>query len=144
MDVELASAVKLYTNILSLQYFLKYHRIPYVFYHALTNDLPETEVNGVERPDLKLLKDQIDRKHFYNFETSEFAKENVQMQKDNRSSAEHKVQVRNTDYVQSHFEFCAKHGWTKSMNDGHPNKRGHHAWAELLRKFVLDNNIISD
>ena len=38
-DVELASAVKLYTNILSLQYFLKHHNIPYVFYHALTNDL---------------------------------------------------------------------------------------------------------
>ena len=30
------------------------------------------------------------------------------------------------------------------MNDGHPDKRGHHAWAELLHKFVLDNNIISD
>ena len=76
---------------------MKYHDIPYEFYHALTNDLPETEVNGKQRADLKLLKDQIDRKHFYNFETSEFVKENVQMQKDNRSSAEHKVHVQNKD-----------------------------------------------
>ena len=142
MDLELSSAVKLYTNILSLQYFLKHHNIPYVFYHALTNDLPETEVNGKQRADLKLLKDQIDRKHFYNFETSEFVKENIQMQKDNRSSAEHKVQVQNKDYVQSHFEFCAKNGWTKSANDGHPSEQGHHAWADELHKFIQQHNLL--
>tara|TARA_Y100001937_G_C7109686_1_gene326892 strand:- start:315 stop:1106 length:792 start_codon:yes stop_codon:yes gene_type:complete len=142
-DVELASAVKLYTNILGLQYFLKYHNIPYVFYHALTNDLPETEVNGKPRPDLKLLKDQIDKTHFYNFESSQFAKQNVQMQLDNRSTAEHKVYVPNKDYVQSHFEFCAKNGWTKSHNDGHPNQVGHHKWAENLFAFVKANNLIS-
>ncbi len=142
-DVELASAVKLYTNILGLQYFLKYHNIPYVFYHALTNDLPETEVNGKPRPDLKLLKDQIDKTHFYNFESSQFAKQNVQMQLDNRSTAEHKVHVPNKDYVQSHFEFCAKNGWTKSHNDGHPNQVGHHKWAENLFAFVKANNLIS-
>lgn len=142
-DIELASAVKLYTNILGLQYFLKYHNIPYVFYHALTNDLPETEVNGKPRPDLKLLKDQIDKTHFYNFESSQFAKQNVQMQLDNRSTAEHKVHVPNKDYVQSHFEFCAKNGWTKSHNDGHPNQVGHHKWAENLFAFVKANNLIS-
>lgn len=142
-DIELASAVKLYTNILGLQYFLKYHNIPYVFYHALTNDLPETEVNGKPRPDLKLIKDQIDKTHFYNFESSQFAKQNVQMQLDNRSTAEHKVHVPNKDYVQSHFEFCAKNGWTKSHNDGHPNQVGHHKWAENLFAFVKANNLIS-
>ena len=140
-DVELASAVKLYTNILSLQYFLKYHNIPYVFYNALSNDLPETEVNGKPRPDLKLLKDQIDRKHFYNFEASEYVKDNVNMQMANRSSADHRVQVANTDYVQSHFEFCAKNGWTKSPSDGHPSMHGHHAWAEKLAEFVKQNNL---
>jgi hypothetical protein len=140
-DVELASAVKLYTNILSLQYFLKYHNIPYVFYHALTNDLPETEVNGKPRPDLKLLKDQIDRKHFFNFETSEYVKENVQMQLDNRSSADHRVEVKNKDYIQSHFEFCAKNSWTKSANDGHPNQTGHHKWADQLFNFVKENRL---
>ena len=140
-DVELASAVKLYTNILSLQYFLKYHNIPYVFYHALTNDLPENEVDGKSRPDLKLLKDQIDRTHFFNFDTSEHAKENVQMQLDNRSSADHRVQVKNKDYVQSHFEFCAKNGWTKSASDGHPNQTGHHKWADQLFRFVNENKL---
>jgi len=140
-DVELASAVKLYTNILSLQCFLKLHNIPYVFYHALTNDLPETAVNGKARTDLKLLKDQIDRKHFFNFERSEYAKENVEMQLNNRSSADHRVRVPNKDYVQSHFEFCAKNGMTKSANDGHPNQLGHHKWAKLLHNFVMTNQL---
>jgi len=140
-DIELASAVKLYTNILSLQYFLKYHNIPYVFYHALTNDLPETEVNGKHRPDLKLLKDQIDRKHYFNFEQSDHAKENVLMQLNNRSSVDHRVHVPNVDYVQSHFEFCAKNGWTKSPSDGHPNQQGHHAWADCLFNFVKENDL---
>ena len=140
-DVELASVVKLYTNILSLQYFLKYHNIPYVFYHALTNDLPDNEVNGKPRQDLKLLKDQIDRKHFYNFESSEYAKENVQMQLNNRSSSDHKVSVNNKDYTQSHFEFVAKNGWVKSANDGHPNEQGHHKWADLLHDFVKTNKL---
>ena len=141
-DVELASAVKLYTNILSLQYFLKYHDIPYVFYHALTNDLPENEVDGKPRPDIKLLKDQIDRNHFYNFDTSDFAKENVQMQLDNISSAAHVVKVYNKDYVQCHFEFVAKNGWTKSANDGHPNETGHHRWADELNLFVRRNKLL--
>ena len=140
-DVELASAVKLYTNILSLQYFFKYHDIPYVFYHALTNDLPENEVNGNLRPDIKLLKDQIDRKHFYNFDSSEHAKENIKMQLNNRSSEEHRVHVPNKEYVQSHFEFVAKNGWTKSANDGHPNQNGHHKWANLLQDFVQTNKL---
>ena len=104
--------------------------------------MPETEVNGKQRADLKLLKDQIDRKRFYNFESSEVAKENVQMQKDNRSSAEHKVHVKNTDYVQSHFEFCAKNGWTKSANDGHPSQTGHHRWADELHGFIKQHNLL--
>jgi len=140
-DIELASAVRLYTNILSLQYFLKYHNIPYVFYHALTNDLPENNVNGKPRADLKLLKDQIDRKHFFHFDSSEYAKENVQMQLNNRSSEDHKVSVNNKDYVQSHFEFVAKNGWVKSANDGHPSMAGHHAWADLLHTFVKTNKL---
>ena len=142
LDLELASAVKLYTNILSLQYFLKYHKIPYVFYHALTNDLPEDTVNGKPRHDLKLLKDQIDRKHFFNFDASEHVKDNVQIQLNNRSSADHKARVKNKDYVQSHFEFCAKNGWTKSANDGHPSERGHHAWADELHKFIKQHNLL--
>ena len=110
--------------------------------HALTNDLPETEEDGKPRSDLKLLKDQIDRKHFYNFETSEYAKENVQMQLDNRSSTDHRVKVNNKDYVQSHFEFCAKNGWTISANDGHPNETGHHRWANKLNDFVTQNKLL--
>ena len=120
MDLELTCAVKLYTNILSLQYFLKYHDIPYVFYHALINDLPENEVNGNQRPDLKLLKDQIDQRHFYNFNTSNVEKDNVQ----------------------SHYEFCAMNGWTKSANDGHPSETGHHRWADNLNEFVKQNNLL--
>jgi hypothetical protein len=87
------------------------------------------------------LKDQIDRKHYFNFEQSDHAKENVQMQLNNRSSADHRVHVPNKDYVQSHFEFCAKNSWTKSLNDGHPNERGHHEWANELHRFVKENQL---
>jgi hypothetical protein len=114
-----------------------------VFYHALTNDLPENEVNGKPRPDLKLLKDQIDREHFYNFESSEYSKENVEIQMNNRSSADHKAKVQNKDYIQSHFEYVAKNGWTKSISDGHPNQIGHHRWADCLFDFVKENNLCS-
>ena len=99
-------------------------------------------MNGKARADLKLLKDQVDRKHFYNFESSEYAKENVQMQLNNRSSEDHRVRVNNKDYVQSHFEFVAKNGWVKSANDGHPNQTGHHRWADVLHNFVKENNLI--
>ena len=118
-----------------LQNFFKLHNIPYVMYWALTNDLPR-------EGDLDVLYNAVDQTRFMNFKPSEHVQENIVIY--NRMKNMLKVQVPNKDYVQSHFEFCAKHGWTKSMNDGHPNKRGHHAWAELLRKFVLDNNIISD
>ena len=119
-----------------LQMFLQHHKIPYVFYWALSNDLPENDVNGKQRPDLALFKKQIDTNRFFNFEASSHVKDNVQMQIKNRSSADHKVQVSNEDYVQSQFEYVAKNGWTKSENDGHPNQQGHHMWGQLLYEFV--------
>ena len=134
-DIDASSAVKLYNNIITLQNFFKLHNIPYVMYWALTNDLPR-------EGDLDVLYNAVDQTRFMNFKPSEHVQENIGIY--NRMKNMLKVQVPNKDYVQSHFEFCAKHGWTKSMNDGHPDKRGHHAWAELLHKFVLDNNIISD
>tara|TARA_B100001769_G_C22032411_1_gene554736 strand:- start:797 stop:1156 length:360 start_codon:yes stop_codon:yes gene_type:complete len=115
------------------------HGIKYVMYHALTNDTPTNTLDGIDRPDLKLFYDQIDKKHFYNFDSSDFVKQNIAMQQANRSSDEHRVKVDNKDYVQSHFEYCAMNGWTKSANDGHPSDQGHHAWAKLLHKFVKDN-----
>jgi len=146
VDLELASAVKLYTNILSLQYFLKYHKIPYVFYWALTNDLPENF------PDLKLLKDGIDLNHFYNFKESDFANENVRtswgwdhfynVKEDDSANENVKMQLDNrSSYVQSHFEYVAKNGWTKSASDGHPNMTGHHNWADNLYNFVQENKL---
>ena len=110
-------------------------------YHALTNDTPTTELNGKSRPDLKLFYDAIDKKHFYNFDSSDFVKQNIKMQQDNRSSADHKVEVPNKDYVQSHFEYVAMNGWTVSSSDAHPNERGHHEWGKLLHKFVEKNGL---
>jgi len=134
IDINLASAVRLYTNILTLQYFFKYHKIPYVMYWALTNDLPE---DG----DLKVLKDQIDRKHFMNLETSDHVKENIKIYNEMKQKPD-KVTIPNKEYVQSHFEFCAFHGWTLRVNDAHPNKEGHHEWANLLHHFIVENKII--
>ena len=136
---ELNGAVRLYQHILTLQYFFKMHGIKYVMYHALTNDTPTDTLDGIARPDLKLFYDRIDKKHFYNFDSSDFVKQNIAMQQANRSSDEHRVKVDNKDYVQSHFEYCAMNGWTKSANDGHPSDQGHHEWAKLLHKFVKDN-----
>ena len=111
-------------------------------YHALTNHTPISELAGKSRPDLKLFYDAIDKKHFYNFDSSEFVKQNIKMQQNNRSSADHRVQVDNTNYVQSHFEFCAMKGWTKSPSDGHPSERGHHEWAKLLYEHVKKHALI--
>ncbi len=132
-DIDASSAIKLYTNILTLQNFFKLHGIPYVMYWALTNDLP---TDG----DLKQLYDAVDKTHFMNFQASEHSHENISIY--NRMKSMLRVTVPNKDYVQSHFEFCAMHGWTKSMNDGHPNKRGHHAWADMLKKFVDENKLL--
>jgi hypothetical protein len=111
-------------------------------YHALTNDTPIDQQNGKARPDLKLFYNAIDKKHFFNFDSSEFVKQNIKMQQDNRSSDAHRVKVDNKDYVQSHFEFCAMKGWTKSPSDGHPSERGHHEWGKMLHGFVKANNLI--
>ncbi len=70
VNIDYTSTFKLYQNILSLQHFFKYHKIPYLMYWALSNDLQQ---DG----DLIKLKDAVDRKHFYNFEESEHVKENI-------------------------------------------------------------------
>lgn len=132
-DIEASSTVKLYTNILTLQDFFKLHDIPYVMYWALTNDLP-TE------GDLGVLYNAVDQKHFMNFKPSEHVKENISIY--NKMKNMLRVNVPNKDYVQSHFEYCAQHGWTKSANDGHPNNLGHHGWAKLLYDHVKANNIL--
>ena len=111
-------------------------------YHALTNETPIDTLDGKARPDLKLFYDAIDKNHFYNFDSSAFVKQNIKMQQDNRSSAAHRVKVDNTDYVQSHFEYCAMKGWTKSPSDGHPSEQGHHEWGKLLYEFVQKQSLI--
>ncbi len=140
VDIDMSSAMRMYTNILTLQNFFKLHNIPYLMYWALTNDLPE-------EGDLKLLKDAVDKKHFFNFETSEHVKENIKIY-NSMNSQYHRstetVEVPNKDYVQSHFEYVAQQGLRKSYNDAHPNKLGHHKWAYLLKNFVDENNIIPD
>jgi hypothetical protein len=136
IDIELNGVVRLYQHILTLQNFFKLHGIKYIMYHALTNETPIDTLDGKSRPDLKLFYDAIDKKHFYNFDSSAFVKQNIKMQQDNRSSAAHRVKVDNTDYVQSHFEYCAMKGWTKSPSDGHPSERGHHEWGKLLYEFT--------
>ena len=134
IDIEIASTVRMYTNILTLQYFFKHHKIPYLMYWALTNDLQE---DG----DLKNLKDAVDRKHFYNFETSEHVKENIKIYNEMKKKPD-MVTVPNTDYVQSHFEFCAQQGLRKSINDAHPSQQGHHRWANLLYNFISEQKLL--
>lgn len=134
IDIDLSSSMRMYTNILTLQNFFKLHNIPYLMYWALTNDLPE-------EGDLKALKDAVDRTHFYNFETSEHVKENIKIYNEMKTKREIVI-VANTDYVQSHFEYCAQQGLRKSSDDAHPSLEGHHTWAELLLQFVRDRKIL--
>ena len=134
VDIDYTSTFRLYNNVLSLQYFFKYHKIPYVMYWALSNDLQE---DG----DLIHLKNAIDRKHFYNFEESEHVKENIKKYNAMKQSQD-RITIPNEDYVQSHYEYVAQNGLTKARNDAHPNKRGHHQWANLLHHFVVENKII--
>lgn len=140
MDWELTMAVKLYTQILTLQYFFNIHNIPYVMYHALTNDCPVDEVNDIKLSQLKNLRDQIDKTHFYNFDSSKSVKEKIKMQLKNRSSAEHRYH-HNEKYCQSHFEYVARYGHGKAPNDAHPNSTGHQRWGHLLWEFVQQNGL---
>jgi len=142
MDLELTHVVKLYTQIYMLQTFLKFHKIPFVFYHALTNDCPVDKVNGIKRPQIKILRDNIDKKHFFNFEPSAKSAEMIKMQQANRSSTEHRYH-NNEQYTQSHFEYVAKNGLGKSKSDAHPNPEGHRRWGKLLTDFVNKNGLFS-
>jgi hypothetical protein len=143
MDLELTHAVKLYTQIYMLQTFFKLHKIKYVMYHALTNDCPVDSVNGIKRPQLKTLRDAIDKKHFFNFEPSPTAKKMIEMQQKNRSSSEHRYSF-DGKYTQSHFEYVAKNGLGKSISDAHPNPQGHKKWGAHLTKFVKQNGLFSN
>jgi len=143
MDLDLTHAVKLYTQILTLQYFFKLHNIRYVMYHALTNDCPTDSVDGIDRPQLNNLRDAIDKKHFFNFDSSASVKDKIKMQLANRSSPDHRYH-HDEDYCQSHFEYVAKHGLGKSLNDAHPNAEGHRRWGELIYKFTKDNGLFSN
>ena len=133
-DIDASSAVRLYTNIITLQNFFKLHNIPYVMYWALTNDLPQ-------EGDFDVLYNAVDQRHFMNFKASEHAQENISIYNRMKTMLD-RVTVANTKYVQSHFEYCAMKGWTKSANDGHPNHKGHHGWAQLLFEFVQKNQLL--
>ncbi len=138
VDIDYTSTFKLYTNILALQHFFKYHNIPYLMYWALSNDLQQ---DG----DLINLKDAIDRDRFYNFEESEHVKENIKRyntMKTEMQKAGIPITIPNNDYVQSHYEYVAQNNLKKNEFDAHPNKLGHHRWAELLCQFVRNKNII--
>ena len=134
VDIDYTSTFRLYKNILSMQSFFKHHKIPYLMYWALSNDLQQ---DG----DLIYLKDAVDRKHFYNFEESEHVKENINRYNAMKLTSK-PLTIPNTGYVQSHYEYVAQNGLKKAPNDAHPNQQGHHRWADLLYQHVIDNNIL--
>ena len=103
-------------------------------YWALTNDLPQ-------EGDFDVLYNAVDQRHFMNFKASDHAQENISIYNRMKTMLD-RVTVPNADYVQSHFEFVAKNGWTKSVNDGHPNETGHHRWADELNLFVRQNKLL--
>jgi len=134
VNIDYTSTFKLYQNILSLQHFFKYHKIPYLMYWALSNDLQQ---DG----DLIKLKDAVDRKHFYNFEESVHVKENIKRYNEMKLHTR-PITVPNEDYVQSHYEYVAQNNLKKATNDAHPSQVGHHRWATLLYHHVKDNELL--
>jgi len=135
LNIEYTAAVKTLTNILTLQNFFRLHSIPYVFYWALSNDLPD-------EPDINLLKSQVDQQRFYNFDPAPAVKKNLQSMFSWFQKSTNKITLDNRDYCQSHFEYCVKHNCTKSAQDGHPNQTGHHQWAQLIYNFVKEKQIL--
>ena len=135
LNIEYTAAVKTLTNILTLQNFFRLHSIPYVFYWALSNDLPD-------EPDINLLKSQVDQQRFYNFDPAPAVKKNLQSMFSWFQKSTNKITLDNQDYCQSHFEYCVKHNCTKSAQDGHPNQTGHHQWAQLIYNFVKEKQIL--
>jgi len=135
LHVEHTAAVKTLISVLTLQNFFKLHGIPYVMYWALSNDIPAD-------PDIQLLADQIDRDRFYNFEPTPEVKSTVSTMFDWFMKRSKHIQLAQSDYCQSHFEYCVRHNVTKSRDDGHPNKYGHHQWGDLLTEFVRNQKLL--
>ena len=136
LHIEHTAAVKTLTSILTLQNFFKLHNIPYVFYWALSNDLPA-------EPDINVLKEQVDQKHFYNFNPAPAVKNNLQSMFSWFTKTTKQIVLDNADYCQSHFEYCVKNNCTKSAVDGHPNQTGHHRWADEIYRFVQRNQLLN-
>jgi hypothetical protein len=136
LHIEYTAAVKTLTSILTLQNFFKLHNIPYVFYWALSNDLPD-------EPDINVLKEQVDQTHFYNFNPAPAVKNNLQSMFSWFTKSTKQIVLDNADYCQSHFEYCVKNNCNKSAVDGHPNQTGHHRWAQLIYNFVQEKKILS-
>lgn len=135
LNIEYTAAVKTLSNILQLQTFFKANSIPYVFYWALSNDIPDVG-------DLRVLKSAIDQKHFYNFDPAPEIGSTLKTMFDWFTKGTNRITLENQNYCQSHFEFCVKNNCTKSATDGHPNQQGHHRWAELIVDYVKKNNLL--
>jgi len=135
LNIEHTAAIKTLTSILQLQTFFKFNSIPYVFYWALSNDLPETG-------DIGVLKQTVDQNHFYNFEPSPEIDSTLKTMFNWFTKSSEKITLHNNDYCQSHFEFCVKNKCTKSPTDGHPNQQGHHEWAQLIVEHIKRNNLL--
>lgn len=135
LDIESTAAVKTLSSILQLQTFFKANSIPYVFYWALSNDLPTAG-------DLGVLRAQVDQRHFYNFEPAPEIKSTLSSMFSWFNKTNQNITLENKDYCQSHFEYCVKNNCTKSAIDGHPNRTGHHQWAQLIVDHVKKNNLL--
>jgi hypothetical protein len=135
LNIEYTAAVKTLTSILQLQTFFKSQSIPYVFYWALSNDLPDTG-------DIAVLKQAVDKKHFFNFEPSSEIDSTIKTMFKWFTKNTEKITLSQSEYCQSHFEFCVKNNCTKSPSDGHPNQQGHHMWAKLIYDYINSNNLL--
>jgi hypothetical protein len=135
LNIEHTAAVKTLNSILQLQTFLKANSIPYVFYWALSNDLPD-------EGDISILKQAVDQRHFYNFEPAPQIKSTLESMFDWFKKSPDRITLDQQDYCQSHFEFCVKNNCTKSPTDGHPNQQGHHQWAQVIVDHIKKNNLL--
>jgi hypothetical protein len=135
LSIEHTAAVKTLNSILQLQTFFKANSIPYVFYWALSNDLPD-------EGDISVLKQAVDQRHFYNFEPAPQIKSTLESMFDWFKKSPDRITLDQQDYCQSHFEFCVKNNCTKSPTDGHPNQQGHHQWAQVIVDHIKKNNLL--
>ena len=138
MDMELDHLVRFYSYVIGAQNLLKNLGIKYVMYNALDPNISEHSLRSWKKLRVKTLKQHIDMTKFFRFTDSHsnFIAEHRYFLDPSPASFWKKMYNKMTKSNQTdmHMDF--------EVNDAHPSPKGNREWAELMWKFIKQNQIL--